>query len=529
MNNKIIGFILSSNKINFNIETNSNIKIHDIVTSIGILSLYYVGDISKCKLGNNKYSMAIIADDNLLDNNVVISINDNNIIIENDWLGSIPVFYNKKNNIVSTFLDVCSKTGKWNEQGVFNYLKYGFNIFGTTPFDDVEHLRFYSKLIVSSEKTKVIYKRDPALDKNKFAGASEQEIWEQITKNINNYANKLEGDIIIPTSGGMDSRLLNLLIKDKRRIKSYSFGISAKQNDSYEVLIAKEACDKLGVEWKQIELLGGDDYYKQWHNIMGSSCLINGLFYLEFIKKIIDLSENKSNSLCSGIVGDIICQGINFKKITSPEDVMHLAYTHGLNYSDRLHDDVTDEIKFLEENNELLQDVSLYPIALIRLKIIFLSFLIKIPDYMNLPSWTPFLNYEITMKIACLPEHRRVNRLWVHDFLKKNNLHIKKSKLKHNTRNQLGYLLHSNTKFDPIKTNFNVPYISEDEINNINNKLENLNINIKLNYNLTTTRIVKEILRRLGVENVFNKNMTYYQIIKSLEMSRLYIERQLNN
>ena len=39
--------------------------------------------------------------ESLLDRNIKITLLDNEVIIENDWLGSIPIFYNTKAKIIS--------------------------------------------------------------------------------------------------------------------------------------------------------------------------------------------------------------------------------------------------------------------------------------------------------------------------------------------------------------------------------------------------------------------------------------------
>ena len=43
------------------------------------------------------------------DRNILISFENDKIIVENDWLGSIPIFYNQKENIISTLSNFCLK------------------------------------------------------------------------------------------------------------------------------------------------------------------------------------------------------------------------------------------------------------------------------------------------------------------------------------------------------------------------------------------------------------------------------------
>ena len=103
MTNKLIGFTISRSPIN-----HDDIDIFYVglkLKSFKKQRLYFYlwgkGDIDQC-IARDAYSMAFPLNDNLLDRNVLIRINEDNITIENDWLGSIPVFYNPKELIIST-------------------------------------------------------------------------------------------------------------------------------------------------------------------------------------------------------------------------------------------------------------------------------------------------------------------------------------------------------------------------------------------------------------------------------------------
>ena len=115
--------------------------------------LWGIGDISKCTI-NEKYSLSFPLTENLLDRNVLLYFKDDSIIIENDWLGSIPVFYNETRGIVST-LSLKTLAGKEiHPEGLANFVEFGYSVLEQTPFEEVKFMRYYSKLVVNQEGIK---------------------------------------------------------------------------------------------------------------------------------------------------------------------------------------------------------------------------------------------------------------------------------------------------------------------------------------------------------------------------------------
>ena len=93
---KIVGFTVSKHKIS-----------HDDIDIFGMglnkvefrkngfnIYLWGIGNIENCVIGG-KYSLSFPVSENLLDRNILLYFSNKSIIIENDWLGSIPVFYNE--------------------------------------------------------------------------------------------------------------------------------------------------------------------------------------------------------------------------------------------------------------------------------------------------------------------------------------------------------------------------------------------------------------------------------------------------
>ena len=72
---------------------------------------------------------------------------------------------------------------------------------------------------------------------------------------VNTWLAAKEGPVVIPTSGGYDSRLLNLLVDDRSRIRAFTYGTSDDQKASLEVVRAAALSRTLGTRWQHIPLM----------------------------------------------------------------------------------------------------------------------------------------------------------------------------------------------------------------------------------------------------------------------------------
>ena len=76
---------------------------------------------------------------------------------------------------------------------------------------------------------------------------------------------------MVPTSGGYDSRLLNYLVRDKGRIRSFTYGVSQNQASSTEVVYAKKISEVLGTRWSQVKLSNYHQAIDDWFDMYGFS------------------------------------------------------------------------------------------------------------------------------------------------------------------------------------------------------------------------------------------------------------------
>jgi len=339
-----------------------------------------------------------------------------------DWLASRPVFYNEKTlkishnvNDVIDFEDI-----EIHSEGFNNYLNFGYSVFGQTPVKNVKFLRHSSEIFVENNKIKIIEHPDPVEKwfSEKTEYSDENEVMELIKQKIQNYEKETKGLIIIPTSGGFDSRLLNYFIKDKSRIRAFTYGISKKQGDSFEAVYAKKLCEILDINWKRIELGNFHKYFDEWDELFGISTHAHGMYHIEFYKQILQDKNLEGANFISGIFGDAWAGSIKFKKIYSLLELNFLGYTHGLNADvnkSKLDCDYRYRKEFYEK--EKINDYRYQIINIIRLKILLISYLLSVPEHYGFKVWSPYLDMDVALGMINLPPERRRNRQWqMHKF-----------------------------------------------------------------------------------------------------------------
>ena len=435
--NKIVGFLISKEnrlpEIDF---FNSGLKFLHLKNDFYNIFLWGIGDMELCKK-DYQYSLSFPLTFDLLDRNIVISLKGNTIVIENDWLSSIPVFYNPKEKIVSSLSNLCLKDKTINDEGLSNFCEFGYSMFEHTMFKDVNFMRHYSKLTIRDE-IHIDYKQDPVLD----SSFCNQEVDENLViglmqEYVNKVENSLDGDIVLPTSGGNDSRILNYLISNKNRIKSFTYGVSKNQSKSTEVIYAKKISEIFKTKWHQIQLSNYHNYIDDWFKLYGFSTHLHGMYHIEFFKKILK-NLFKNPTVLTGIVGDAWAESNQFNKnIDSYDDVISLGYTHGMSLDCEalnFHYEDSAKKKYFNEYKKYFNNDSIVAILAIRNKLMMLSFLHQLPEYFGLPVWTPFLNYEIVRATLNIPDVRRRNRIWQTDFFSSVGLNLEEMKLEEDLR-----------------------------------------------------------------------------------------------
>lgn len=454
---------------------------------------------------------------------------------ETDWLGFNSVFYNEKTGEVGHNInDVIDHTNiALHPEGFNNYLQFGYSVFEQTAIQDVKFLRHSSRLIRFDDGSfEIEYLEDPVL-KYLSQKNTEQEALDIIEKKINEWEDTVQGTIIIPTSGGYDSRLLNYFVRDKNRIRAFTYGISTKQRKSFEVTYAQELCRRLNIQWEQVTLGNYNTYIDDWYNIFGASTHAHGMYHMDFYNKIKGRIGTEKANIMSGIIGDIWAGSLYVPEIKNVDDITYLSHTHGLNIHPRYSKYICDtqiRTDYLDNNKNYLYSYKFRIIEAMRAKIMLLKYLCVIPDSVGFNTWSPFLDIDVAMAMLSIPQHRRKKRSWQKDFFVREGLDIESSVGNKDFNNTLNLDTMIKHDFDPLNVDILESCVSSSYVEEVNSILKKSKYTLKqkkrIHLFLGRFNLPKLVLQGLRVTNINpyhlrnRESWAYnaYLVLKPIEM-----------
>lgn len=429
-NHKIIGFTVSRKPIDHSgVDIfHANLTFKRLIVAEWHVYLWGIGDLERCFFDEKNCSLSFPLTQSLEDRNVLITLSQERVVIRNDWLGSIPVFYCVTGQMVSTlFTKVSQARCELDDEGLADYLDFGYSVFEQTPLKDVKFLRYSAMLTLGRDGTiSMSYENDMAPAEVAASGESDVSVViETVREYMRNAGSTVAGPLIVPTSGGYDSRLLLFLLDDKSRARSFSFGISDDQSKSSEVVLAKAICDQLRVEWQQVQLGAFHKYIPEWLTLYGCSTHLHGMYQMEFYEKVRQCLGFAGGTVVSGIVGDAWSGKVKPPVVRGPRDVVRLRYSHGGNLppnSCRTRSKGLGRSCCFTQYNDHWKDDKFRIVMLVRTKMMLLSYLLAVPEYLGFPAWTPFLNKRVVFGMLSLPANLREGRRWQRDLFRANGI-----------------------------------------------------------------------------------------------------------
>jgi hypothetical protein len=343
-------------------------------------------------------------------------------LISNDWCGTSPVFYDEQSfEIIGSHLKL-ARPKPIDKTGLYLYLSAGYCIYGKTPYQGISYLR-PNQSIKNKEITDVNLNFLSKLA-NRPNVPPENAI-ELIQEWVKQFEESTSGKIVVPLSGGIDSRLLISFIKDKSRIEAFTYGQSLNQAVSNEVKKAKSLSRKLDFAWSHIELQGYSNYTESWLNKWGASTHAHGMYQMQFYSKISERVPAGS-SVLSGIIGDALAGSLRDNRIELPIDILKLALSHGMDAKlltdscftkaekSDVHDFLSDEFA---QYKAILGNKRALDLLTIQNKNMLLRYLVEVPTWYGLKCASPFLDENIGINMLCIDDNLRLNRKWQKNYL----------------------------------------------------------------------------------------------------------------
>jgi asparagine synthetase B (glutamine-hydrolysing) len=176
------------------------------------------------------------------------------LVAETDWLASTPVFYDLKRGVVSSKIQEITSSIEginFHPEGLYNFLDYGYSVFGQTPINDVLFLPHSSRIWRNNKGELEVEALADPFDQYADWRISESDVIELIRDRVQSWEASLPADqeIVLPLSGGFDSRLLLWCLRNPARIRAYTYGLSGDQSLSSEVIYAGALAKKFSLNW----------------------------------------------------------------------------------------------------------------------------------------------------------------------------------------------------------------------------------------------------------------------------------------
>ena len=434
-----------------------------------------------------------------------------------DWLNTQPIFFNTKTFKVShRCLDVIDwQTLSFHPEGLYNYLKYGYCIFGQTQFENIKFLNANETLTLQTHdngtKAFIITKQeDPCLTALNRPSTVEEVLAKLQThsRTFEQSASK-EKRFLLPLSGGYDSRMLACLIEDKSRIDAFTFGITSPGTPCSEVTSAKEVAKRLNINWEEIPLLQftNHTYINKDLSLFAPIIPIHAAYHFEFYEKIRQ-AHDKNYIVLSGTVGDWWGgEKVALGKIESPHDFKNLFFSHSIccpeEFILKKPETPLSQQVFEKEKNHL-QNPLYRRIFMGRSRIALASYIFRVAES-YFETYTPYYDFDIAMTMLNLPSEKAKNRQWLADFYKEKGLDV--SHLNRYTPNDLDLraIRASMTITDLINVDLAAEFYSPKRVEWINKTL--LEIKARHSFKWLSTR------KRIQFYRAFNE----WTVLKPIE------------
>lgn len=345
----------------------------------------------------------------------------------NTWCGSSPIFFEKQRRKILGPQLIPPSNFNFDWTGLELFLQSGYCLFGLTPFDGFSYLQANEVLIDGVIVSNNVNYLEHLVHQ---PSVSSQLAVDAIGRWVGDLEKSTSEKIVIPLSGGLDSRLLISFIQDKSRIEAFTYGQSWTQKKSNEVVTARALSKKFNFKWRHIELEGYSSYTSQWISKWGSSTHAHGMYQMQFYEKISKLVPPGSIVL-SGIIGDLLAGSLPHRKITCPDDLWGLTLTRDMNAHQIINNlERSEQLNHVgeilayefEKYEHLLGEKRVTDLLTIQNKNMLLRYLVEVPTWYGFKTESPFLNEEIGMKMLCIEENERKNRKWQKEYLEKNEI-----------------------------------------------------------------------------------------------------------
>jgi asparagine synthetase B (glutamine-hydrolysing) len=429
------------------------------------------------------------------------------LVYESDWLASRPFFYNVRTGAAGPDINAVIDLGalEFDPEGFNDYLDFGFSVFERTPVRDVHMLRHSSRLWRDPDGgLRVEYLDDPAYPRLEQR-STVPEVLELAEARINEAAG-VAGDIVVPTSGGCDSRLIDLLVHDRARIRAFTYGVSDDPRRSTEAVKARELAQRLGLHWQLVPLGDFHDHLDDWDALYGVSTHAHGMYHMEFYRRIGERVAAGSRVL-SGACGEWF-EGDDpevrvVPTLRGPDDVLSVFRYSLLNADSsqsRFRSERLGAQRLLETEPRIRDEMLPRVFTVVRIRLALLSYLLAVPAARGLEPRAPFLDIDLAMRMLTLPDDLREERSWLHRYFAERGVDLESAPQPSDNRNTLNYRGMRRRPLRPLDAELLAEVVKPEYVRHVNREIGPLGLTWEVLWRLGYTpgfrRAVAPLRRR---------------------------------
>ena len=381
------------------------------------------------------------------------------LVYKADWLATKTLFYNILTdqhavNNISGVIDY--QYFDWDTDGLKNYLDFGYSVMGQTPVRGVKFLQS-NEALHQSDQGKLTVDRNTTADhdlhERLLSHSSVEGVIDLLKETVQHWEASVDGDIVLPLSGGFDSRFLLSSLNEKNRLKCFTYGLSDDQSESQEVVHARYLAHKYDIDWHQITLDNYHQYFDEWYRLFGVSTHAHGMYHIEFYHRIHHLNVT-SGPFLSGLIGDAWAGSLRIEEVEAPSALIKLGYSHGLNASAQyctlksVSNLVLEE--YFEQKQQALKSARFRIVEAMRMKMMLLKYLTLVPASFGFSPFAPYLIPDLAINMLRLPDEERLNRKWQRDYFEKIGLNLEEKGLTASPQNTLNTQTMISSPLEPL-------------------------------------------------------------------------------
>ena len=442
------------------------------------------------------------------------------------------MFYNTITNqhAVNSISDVIDyQRFDWHVDGLKNYLDFGYSVMGQTPVRGVKFLQS-NEILCRSNEGKLIVDQNITADhdfhERLTSHSNVGDVIDLLKGTVQQWEENVDGDIVLPLSGGFDSRFLLSSIIRKNRLKGFTYGLSDNQSESQEVVHARYLAHKYSIDWHQITLGDYHKYLDEWYRLFGVSTHAHGMYHIEFYHKIHNL-EVTSGPFLSGLIGDAWAGSLVIGEIEAPSSLIKLGYSHGLNANAQYctlqsaSNLVLDE--YFEKKHQKLKSPKFRIVEAMRMKMMLLKYLTLVPESFGFSPFAPYLIPDVAIGMLRLPDEKRLNRKWQRDYFEKVGLNLEEKGLTASLRNTLNTQAMISSPLSPLDSKILSEIVERDYVAWINKNVLRNAWHVR-KWRIQTKLRRKRLIRKLAPKKDVHR-MAYAAYLTLYPLQRLIIDR----